>query len=196
MTKNLRAVAGLVACFFLLSGAAMASEAQDLTVGDLAVSLTKLITHKTDVQTEDAVAYLQAIGVELPADLDARVSEAAMVDALQQIGVRLTTSNPDRTVSDADAGRIFRMFDRNDSLFSSELYKVCNVQGDGTGEPRPCVTDSDCEGGGKCKVVVSIKCKGGANDNVGCMSDADCPGGTCQIPPGQAKKIFFASPSD
>ena len=193
MRKNLGVFVSLALCSFLLSGTVVASEKQDLTVGDLAVNLTKLITHRADVEAADAVALLQALGVELPADLEARVSEAGLVDALQQIGVRLTTSNPDRMVSSDDAGRVFSMFDRNDSLFSSEAFKLC--KGGADNQNTPCVTDADCLGG-YCQTLQSIKCQGGGNNEGSCMSDADCPGGTCNIPPGQAKKLFAASPSD
>jgi hypothetical protein len=178
-----------------LGGLAVAEEAEAYTVGDFAVSLAKMVTSKADYTPEEAAAYLQKLGVDL-GDLEAQVDQGQFVEAFDRLGVSLATSNPDRPMDEQDAGRVFRMFDRNDSLFSSELYKLCNVAGDGTDEPRPCVTDADCEGGSKCKVVVSIKCDGGTNNNQGCMSDADCPGGYCRIPPGQAKKIFIASPDD
>jgi hypothetical protein len=179
-----------------LAGLAVAEEAEVYSVGDFAVSLAKMVTNKADYTPEEAVAYLQKLGVELEGDLGSQVDQKQFVEAFDRLGVSLAASNPDRPMGEQDAGRVFRMFDRNDSLFSSELYKLCNVAGDGTDEPRPCVTDADCEGGSKCKVVVSIKCDGGTNNNMGCMSDADCPGGTCRIPPGQAKKIFIASPDD
>jgi hypothetical protein len=193
--KRIKAlVLGSILCL-ALAGLTVASEAEVYTVGDFAVNLAKMVTNKADYTPEEATAYLRELGVDL-GELDATVDEQLFVDTLNELGISLTTANPGREVTQPNADQVFRMFDRNDSLFSGELYKLCNVIGDGTDEPRPCVTDADCVGGSSCKVVVSIKCAGGANANQGCMSDADCPGGYCRIPPGQAKKIFIASPSD
>jgi hypothetical protein len=180
---------------FLAGTVAAASEAEVYTVGDFAVNLASMVTNKADYTPEEAVAYLEKLGVSL-GEFGSQVDEEMFVDAFNRFGITLTTSNPERAVGEDNAGRVFRMFDRNDGLFSGELYKICNVPGDEFGEPRPCVTDADCNAGGKCRVIQSIKCSGGMNAGDLCMSDADCPGGECDIPPGQFKKIDIASPSD
>ena len=165
----------------------------DYTVGDFAVSLTKMITAKPEITAEDAVEFLGHLGIELTGALDSEVSEATLVEAFGRISVRLTTSNPDRAVADQDADRLFVLFDRNDSLFSSELFKLC--KGGAVNQNTPCLVDSDCDGG-FCQELQSIRCQDGPNDGDTCTVNADCPDGSCKIPPGQAKKLDRASPSD
>ena len=175
-----------------LAGAAMASEAEGYTVGDFAVNLAKMVTNKADYTPEQAAAYLEKVGVEL-GDLNARVDEEIFVGAFNRLGVNIITASPEAEVSGDKADRVFQMFDRNDTLFTGELYKTCQT---GSGEPHQCITDADCAPGHPCTVVDSIQCKGGSNAGSGCMGDGDCPGGFCKIPPGQLKKLDTASPSD
>ena len=170
-----------------LAGAADA----DYTVGDFAVNLAKMVTHKADFTPEAAADYLEELGVELNGDLTATVSEAEFVEALNQVGLNLATTNPTREVSEPHAGQVFQLFDRSDSLFSDELFKLC--KGGAANQNDPCVTDKDCIGG-FCRVLQSIKCDGGVNVDQLCTSDADCPDSFCRIPPGQAKKLDLASP--
>lgn len=168
-------------------------EHQDYTVGEFAVSLTKMITAKSEIAPKDAVEFLGHLGIDLTGALDSEVSEATLVDAFDRIGVRLVTSNPDRAVTDEDADRLFVLFDRNDSLFSAETFRLC--KGGGANQNTPCLQDSDCDGG-FCHELQSVRCQEGTNDGEVCMSDADCPDGSCNIPPGQFKKLDIASPSD
>jgi hypothetical protein len=170
-----------------LAGAADA----DYTVGDFAVNLAKMVTHKADFTPEEAADYLEELGVELSGDLTATVSEAEFVEALNQVGLNLTTTDPAREVSEPHAGQVFQLFDRSDSLFSDELFKLC--KGGAVNQNTPCVTDSDCIGG-FCQVLQSIKCDGGSQADELCMSDADCPDSFCRIPPGQARKLRVSSP--
>jgi len=170
----------------------MASQVQEYTVGDFAVNLAKMVTNKADFTPEQAAAYLDKVGVEL-GDLNAQVDEEIFVAAFNRLGVNLVTVNPEAEISSEKADQVFQMFDRNDTLFTGELFKTCQ-QGDG--EPHECVTDADCKDGHPCKVVESIKCSGGSNHGNGCMGDGDCPDGTCTIPPGQARKLDIVSPSD
>ena len=65
-----------------------------------------------------------------------------------------------------------------------------------TGEPSICVTDADCQGGGKCRTIQSIKCVGVMSAGDLRETNGDCPGGSCYVPPGQDKKLKRASPSD
>jgi hypothetical protein len=190
--KRIQVVALASVLCLALVGATMASQAEGYTVGDFAVNLAKMVTNKADYTPEQAAAYLEKVGVEL-GDLNAQVDEEIFVGAFNRLGVQMATASPDSEISSDKAGRVFQMFDANDTLFTGELFKTCQQ---GNGEPGQCLTDADCAPGQPCTVVESIKCKGGSNADALCMSDGDCPGGTCRIPPGQAKKLNLASPSD
>jgi len=175
-----------------LSVVVASSDEPEFTVGEFAVSLANMITNKSDFAAQEAAAYLHEVGVELSGDLDSEVTEQDLAEVLNQMGLRVGTSSPERIVTDETADHLFQMFDRNDTLFTGELFRTCQ-QGDG--EPQQCVTDADCKSG-TCRVVNAIKCQSGPNHGGACMSDADCPMGTCNIPPGQAKKLDTASPDD
>jgi hypothetical protein len=200
--KRIQVVAlGTVLCI-ALAGMILASQAEVYTVGDFAVNLAKMITNKADYTPEQAAAYLEKVGVEL-GDLDSQVDEEIFVGAFNRLGVNMVTARPDSEVGSDKADRVFQMFDRNDTLFTGELFKVCSGprrDGDesGQGEPSICVTDADCHGPGtKCRVIQSIKCDDTSpNQGELCESDADCLGGVCDIPDGQAKKLKRASPDD
>ncbi len=194
--KRIQVVAlGTVLCV-ALAGMIMASQAEVYTVGDFAVNLAKMVTNKADYTPEQAAAYLKKVGVDL-GDLDSQVDEEIFVGAFNRLGVNMVTSRPESTVGSDKAGRVFQMFDTNDTLFTGELFKTRRVI---NGEPGDrisiCVTDADCNAGAKCKVVQSIKCNGGANDGDLCAAPGDCPDGICNIPDGQLKKLKIASPDD
>ena len=195
--KRIQVVAlGTVLCI-ALAGMIMASQAEVYTVGDFAVNLAKMVTNKADYTPEQAAAYLKKVGVDL-GDLDSQVDEEIFVGAFNRLGVNMVTARPESNVGSEKADRVFQMFDTNDTLFSGEVFKLCRRDDGGTG-PQPvstCVTDADCRGGGKCKVVQSIKCDGGASNGALCETSGDCPGGTCKLPHGQEKKLKLASPSD
>ena len=196
--KRIQVVAlGTVLCI-ALAGMVMASQAEVYTVGDFAVNLAKMITHKADYTPEQAAAYLKKIGVDL-GDLDSQVDEEIFVGAFNRLGVNMVTARPESAVGSDKAGHVFQMFDTNDTLFTGELFKLCRTAGDPVGgeDVSICVTDADCQGGGKCRVVQSIKCNDlSTNHGELCTSDADCPGGGCNIPDGQLKKLKLASPDD
>ncbi len=196
--KRIQVVAlGTVLCV-ALAGMIMASQAEVYTVGDFAVNLAKMVTNKADYTPEQAAAYLQKLGVDL-GDLDSQVDEEIFVGAFNRLGVNMVTARPTSAVDSGQAGNVFQMFDTNDAVFSGEVFKLCRtVGGPVEGEDVSiCVTDADCNAGAKCKVVQSIKCSG-ASDNPGtlCETDGDCPGGFCEIPDGQLKKLKLASPDD
>ena len=196
MKRILGLALGSVLCMAVV-GAAVAADA-NYTVGDFAVNLAKMVTHRADFTPEAAAAYLEELGVELEGDLSSPVSEAEFVEALNQLGLNLTTSNPQREVAEPHADQVFQLFDRSDTLFSSELFKLC--QDAGQLSNTPCVTDADCigpGGDGFCEIVPSIVCIGGGpNNGQNCVSNADCPGGRCKIPPGIDKKLDRSSPID
>ena len=203
--KRIQVVAlGSVLCI-ALAGMIMASQAEVYTVGDFAVNLAKMVTNKADFTPEQAAAYLKKVGVDL-GDLDSQVDEEIFVGAFNRLGVNMVTAMPESEVGADKAGRVFQLFDANDTLFTGELFKLCNNPGNppsGGNQVSISVTDDDCEAGGKCKVVSSIRCDiRDADDNPGpghndpCMGDGDCPGGFCNIPEGQLKKLKLASPSD
>ena len=179
-------------CLFAMSIAFGSPTAPDYTVGDFAVNLAKMITQKPEITPEDAVTFLGELGVELKGELHGQVSEQALVDAFNHFGLSLMTSNPEQTVTAQKAGHVFQMFDRNDELFSSEIFRLC--KGGAGDQNTPCVTDADCEGG-FCQELQSIRCQAGPNDGETCMTDSDCPMGVCNVPPGQGKKVV-ASPDD
>jgi hypothetical protein len=186
-------VCALVLCLLSMSAPVASSDQSDLSVGDFAVRLATMITQKPAIAPEEAVEYLGHLGVELEAALDASVTEEMMVDAFGELGVRLTTVNPAGVVADESADRLFELFDRKDSMFSAEIFRLC--KGGASDQNTPCVTDADCDGG-FCQELQSIKCVAGPNDGQMCMSNADCPMGHCNIPPGQLKKLNPASPDD
>ncbi len=194
MTNKMRFwVSATMLCLFPMSMAVASSAAPEYTIGEFAVDLAKMITNKSDFSAEEAAGYLKQVGVELPGTLDSRVSEEYLADVLNQVGLHVGTSNPERTVAADTAGRLFQMFDPNDALFAGELFKTCQT---GDGEPHQCITDADCAPGHPCTVVQSIKCHNGPNDGAPCMNDGDCPMGMCKIPPGQQRKLDPASPDD
>jgi hypothetical protein len=61
-----------------------------------------------------AIAALKNAGVEIDGDLDSELTEAAVVDALNQLGLNLTTSIPDGTVSQATANQLLANFGLKD----------------------------------------------------------------------------------
>ncbi len=196
--KRIQVVAlGTVLCI-ALAGMIMASQAEVYTVGDFAVNLAKMITHKADYTPEQAAAYLKKLGVDL-GELDSQVDEEIFVGAFNRLGVNMVTARPENVVGSDKAGHVFQMFDTNDAVFSGEVFKLCRTVGDPVGgeDVSICVTDADCQGNGKCRVVQSIKCDDGSeNHGDPCETDADCPGGSCNIPEGQLKKLKLASPDD
>lgn len=192
MKKRTRTWAAIAVLTLLPLGVVVASSAEPVyTVGDFAVHLVKMITLKAEVGSEDAAAFLGKLGVEMQGELDSQVSEQALVDAFDRLGVTLMTSNPEQTVTAQRADHLFQMFDPNDQLFSFELFFLC--KGGGAHQNRPCVTHADC-GSGFCQLLQSVRCQEGPADGELCMTNAECPGGVCNIPPGQFKKLNPASP--
>lgn len=170
MKRILGFALGAVLCLTLGTAGVMAEDSY--TVGDLAVRLAQMVTDKADYTPEAAAAVLGQIGVNLKGDLNERVTEAYLVNTFNQLGTNLTTSNPDKSISRADADKLFTMFD---SGLASTEGLTC----------PPGFPGSSCN---------SVKCSGGAYDGTKCSSDADCPGGFCRTPPGIAKKV--GTPSD
>ncbi len=196
MKRKLRTLVSVTVLSLMPLSMVVASSAEpEYTVGEFAVHLAKMVTHKADYTPEQAAAYLTKVGIDL-GDLGSQVDEEIFVGAFNRLGVNMVTANPDGEVAGDRADRVFQMFDANDTLFTGELFKVCHGTRPTNGEPSICLTDADCAPGVKCRVVGSIKCKGGANDKDLCTSDTDCPGGVCKIPFGQLKKLKLASPSD
>ena len=196
MKNKMRILVSVTVLSLLLLSMVVASSTEpEYTVGDFAVNLAKMVTNKADYTPEQAAAYLKKVGVDL-GDLDSQVDEEIFIGAFNRLGVNMVTANPHSEVASDKADRVFQMFDANDSLFAGELFKVCHGPRTDRGEPSTCLTDADCDAGVMCRVVGSIKCIGGANDEDLCMSDMDCPGGVCKIPPGQRRKLKLASPSE
>ena len=170
MRRILGFALGTILCATLAAAATMAADSP-YTVGDLAVRLAKMVTDKPGYTPEGAVAVLGRLGVELEGELDARVTEAYLVDAFNQLGTNLTTSNPDHLVTGDEAKKVFRLFD----------HGLGAVEGL---ECPPGFPGSSCN---------AAKCT--SDDTIRCITDTDCPdGGFCRTPPGIAKKL--GSPSD
>ena len=165
MKRILGFAVGSVLCLALVGVPASAADSE-ATVGDFAVSLAKMVTKRPSFTEKDAVALLGQMGIELQGNVDEALKQGFVVDALNQLGANLTTSNPEQPMTGSDADQIIRLFDA------------------GAGFPG---TEGVEEG---------IKCKapGTPVHNQPCRTDADCPGGYCNVPPGLAKKL--ASPSD
>ncbi len=197
MKRKLRTLVSVTVLSLMPLSMVVASSAEpEYTVGEFAVHLAKMVTHKADYTPEQAAAYLKKVGVDL-GDLDSQVDEEIFVGAFNRLGVNMVTTRPESAVGSDKADRVFQMFDANDTLFTGELFKVCHGPRPDNGEPSTCVTDADCDGGVKCRVVQSIKCDDqSTNKGELCTSDADCPGGGCNIPDGQLKKLKLASPDD
>ena len=169
MKRILGFALGVALCVTLAATTTMAADSP-YTVGDLAVRLAKMVTDKPGYTPEGAVEVLGRLGVELKGNLDDRVTEAYLVDAFNQLGTNLTTSNPGRAVTGDEAKKVFQMFDHG--LAAVEAT-----------ECPPGFPGSSCN---------SVKCSN--DDTIKCTTDADCPGGFCRVPPGIAKKV--GSPSD
>ncbi|TDI13411.1 MAG: hypothetical protein E2P04_03335 [Acidobacteria bacterium] len=196
MKNMLRTLVSVAVLSLMSLSMVVASSAQpEYTVGEFDVNLARMVTHKADYTPEQAAAYLKEVGVDL-GDLGSQVDEEIFVGAFNRLGVNVVTTNPDGEVASDKADRVFQMFDAHDTLFTGELFKVCHGTRPNNGEPSICLNDTDCGAGIKCRVVGSIKCIGGTNEYDLCMSNGDCPGGVCNIPFGQLKKLKLVSPSD
>ena len=112
MKKVVGFVAGLVLCLPLVGIAAMVTDSA-YTVGEFAVVLASsldLAPPEEGFDSETALATLNAAGVALDQDPDAALTEAAVVDALNQLGLNVTTSSPDTAVSRSTANQVLASF--------------------------------------------------------------------------------------
>lgn len=102
---------GSVLCLALAGVAAMAA---DYTVGDFAVKMAttmNLTAPQGGFNAETAAVALREAGVVLKGELKGELKEADVVAALSQLGLNLTTTTPDRNVSQARADQILKAFD-------------------------------------------------------------------------------------
>jgi len=104
---------GSVLCLALAGVAATAADL-DYTVGDFAVTMAttmNLTVPQAGFNAETATAALREAGVVVKGDLKSALKEADVVNALSQLGLNLTTGNPDRSVSQSRADQILKAFD-------------------------------------------------------------------------------------
>jgi hypothetical protein len=104
---------GSVLCLALAGVAATAADS-DYTVGDFAVTMAttmNLTVPQAGFNAETAAAALREAGVVVKGDLKSALKESDVVNALSQLGLNLTTGNPDRSVSQSRADQILKAFD-------------------------------------------------------------------------------------
>jgi hypothetical protein len=104
---------GSVLCLALAGVAATAADSQ-YTVGDFAVQMAaamNLAVPNGGFNAETATNALREAGVVLKGDPKSELKEADIVAALSQLGLNLTTTSPDRNVSQARADQILKAFD-------------------------------------------------------------------------------------
>jgi len=139
-------------------------DAATVTVGDLSVKLAGMLTGK-HYDADGARSVLDQLGVTLVGTADAPVDQAYLIDALQQAGVRIRTTNPSAAVT-------AEQLDIVAALFQME-----------NGHQDPCPAGFP---GQSCNAV---QCKGSDNAGDFCYTDENCPGGYCNFPPGLAKMV-------
>ena len=113
MKQGARFMLGLVLGVALAGLAATAAE-PDYTVGDFAVAMAttmNLAAPPEGFNAETAATALREAGVVVKRDLKSALNEADVVNALGQLGLNLTTGNPDRSVSQSRADQILKAFD-------------------------------------------------------------------------------------
>ena len=125
---------GTVLCLALASGT-MAAE-KNFTVGDFAVQMAaamKLEAPQGGFDAKTASVALREAGVVLEGDLAKALQEDDVVGALSQLGLTLTTSTPDRAVSQTRAADILKTFDGVFATEASTSDKGNNPPGGGFG---------------------------------------------------------------
>ncbi len=112
MKKVVGFVVGLILCLPLVGITAMVTDST-YTVGEFAVVLANsldLAPPAEGFDSETALATLGEAGVALDRDAGAALTEAAVVDALNQLGLNVTTSSPGATVSQSTANQLLASF--------------------------------------------------------------------------------------
>lgn len=107
--KTVVSAVALVVLMLAGSAAVIAAPAEEApaTVGDLAVRLAGEMQLKPEgPDAEAARAALAAAGVQVTGDLARTLREKDVTEVLNQLGLRLTTSQPDRTVDRTKIGRL------------------------------------------------------------------------------------------
>lgn len=115
----MKRILGFALGLMLCTGLAVAADSP-FTVGDFAVKMAKamdLAAPEEGFNADSALTALRDAGVELKGDLGGELKEAELVQVLEQLGLDVTTSNPDRVVSSDRADSILSAFD---SAFGTE----------------------------------------------------------------------------
>ena len=97
-----------------LSAAADPPAAPEYTLGDFAVAMAttmRLALPQGGFSAETATAALHEAGIVLKGDSRSALTEADVVSALGQLGLKLTTGNPGRSVPESRAVQIFKALD-------------------------------------------------------------------------------------
>jgi hypothetical protein len=95
----------------VISGAAADPE---YTLGDFAVAMAttmRLAVPQDGFNSETATAALREAGIVLKGDSRSALTEADVVSALGQLGLKLTTGNPGRSVPESRAVQILKVLD-------------------------------------------------------------------------------------
>jgi hypothetical protein len=113
----MRKVLGFALCSVLalpLPAVESTTPGPEYTLGDFAVAVAttiRLAVPQGGFSAESATAALREAGISLEGDSKSALTEADLVKALGQLGLKLTTENPRRHVPEARAVQILKVLE-------------------------------------------------------------------------------------
>ena len=156
MKSLVRASATVAAALLVVALAAPAVAANDVTVGQF-VQRMAMAKNLNSTDAMIAADSLRVVGVRLPADLkmDARLTEADVVNISRAAGLRVTSSNPDKAFTSSQVDSFFFAFadeidvngDPGDMIRGNTVRPYGDGIGNGWGPPF----DPFTKGKGKAK---------------------------------------------
>ena len=159
--KSLTRVSATVAAALLVVAlAAPAVAANDVTVGQF-VQRMAMVKNLNSTDAMIAADSLRAVGVRLPADLkmDARLTEADVVNISRAAVLRVTSSNPDKVFTSGQVDSFFFAFsdeigvngDPDDENYGNTVRPYGEGYGNGWGPPFDPFTKGKGQAKGKAK---------------------------------------------